>query len=274
VISTSEREALHVIDALCNHETDLDIREHYTDTHGYTEHVFALCALLGFRFAPRIANLMEQRLFHFGKANNYGPFNSLIKGTISTQPIRDNWDEILRVAASIKNGTVSASLIMRKLAAYPRQNSLAKALAEIGKIEKTLFVLEYISDLPLRRRVLRGLNKGESKNAVSRAVFFGRHGELREKAYADQTHRTSCLELLVSAIAAWNTVYVEQAVTAQKEAGEDIPDEYLPHIGNHGWEHINLLGRYNFDPREARSLDDLRPLRTAAELDEGDELDS
>lgn len=118
------------------------------------------------------------------------------------------------------------------------QNSPAKAPAEIGKIEKTLFVLDCLSDLPLRRRVLKGLNKGESKNAVSRAIFFGRHGELREKAYADQTHRTSCLELLVSAIAAWNTVYVERAVTALIEAGEDIPDEYLPHIGN-----INLQFR-------------------------------
>jgi len=274
VITTSEREALHVIDALCNHETDLDIQEHYTDTHGYTEHVFALCALLGFKFAPRIASLMEQRLFHFGKAGDYGPFNTLIKGTISTRPIVENWDEILRLAASIKNGTVSASLIMRKLAAYPRQNSLAKALAEIGKIEKTLFVLEYISDLPLRRRVLKGLNKGESKNAVSRGIFFGRQGELREKAYEDQTHRTSCLELLVSAIAAWNTVYVERAVTAFREAGEDLPDEYLPHIGNHGYEHINLLGHYSFDPREARPLDDLRPLRTAAEIDDGEELDA
>lgn len=63
----------------------------------------------------------------------------------------------------------------------------------------------------------------------------------------DQTHRTSCLELLVSAVAAWNTVYLEQAATAFNEAGEQIPDEFLPHIGNHGWEHINLLGHYNFD---------------------------
>lgn len=274
VITTSDREALHVIDALCNHETDLDIREHYTDTHGYTEHVFALCSLLGFKFAPRIANLMEQRLFHIGKAGDYGDFNSLIKGTISTRPIIENWDEILRLATSIKNGTVSASLIMRKLAAYPRQNSLAKALAELGKIEKTLFVLEYISDPPLRRRVLKGLNKGESKNAVSRGIFFGRQGELRERAFDDQTHRTSCLELLVSAIAAWNTVYVERAVAALKEAGEEIPDEYLPHIGNHGWEHISLLGHYSFDPREARSLSNPRSLRTPSEIAEDEELET
>jgi TnpA family transposase len=205
VISTSEREALHVIDALCNHETDLAIQEHYTDTHGYTEHVFALCSLLGFKFAPRIANLMEQRLFHIGTPDEYGAFNNLIKGGIATRAIEENWDEILRLAASIKSGTVSASLIMRKLAAYPRQNSLAKALAELGKIEKTLFVLEYLSNPPLRRRVLKGLK--------------------------------------------------------------------LAHIGNHGWEHINLLGHYHFDPREARTLDDLRPLRSPKDMAESEDQD-
>jgi TnpA family transposase len=270
VISTNDREALYVIDALCNHETDLNIQEHYTDTHGYTEHVFALCSLLGFRFAPRIASLMEQRLFSLGQPGDYGAFNSLIKGRISIRPILENWDEILRLAASIKNGTVSASLIMRKLAAYPRQNTLAKALAELGKIEKTLFVLEYISDPAMRRRVLRGLNKGESVNSVSRGIFFGRQGELRERAHEDQMHRTSCLKLLVAAIAAWNTVYLEGAIAAMQEAGEEIPEHYFPHIGNHGWEHINLLGRYNFDPREARSLTSLRPLRSHSEIEESE----
>ncbi len=61
VISTNDREALYVIDGLCNHETDLNIHEHYTDTHGYTTHVFSLCAALGFRFAPRIRDVLDQR---------------------------------------------------------------------------------------------------------------------------------------------------------------------------------------------------------------------
>jgi TnpA family transposase len=123
VIGTNDREALYVIDGLCNQETDLHIHEHYTDTAGYTTHVFGLCAALGFRFAPRIRDVLDQRLLTIGRPDqDYGPFNQLLTDRINTRLIEDNWDEVLRLAASIRHGTVSAALIMRKLAAYPRQN--------------------------------------------------------------------------------------------------------------------------------------------------------
>jgi TnpA family transposase len=64
-------------------------------------------------------------------------------------------------------------LILRKLGAYPRQNSLALALRELGRVERTLFTLEWLQNPELRRRVQVGLNKGEAKNALARAVFFG-----------------------------------------------------------------------------------------------------
>jgi TnpA family transposase len=107
-----------------------------------------------------------------------------------------------RVASSIRHGTVSASLLMRKLAAYPRQNRVARALTEMGKLERTAFLLEYFRDEALRRRVLIGLNKGEALHALARQLFFGRLGELRDRAFEDQMHRASCLHLLMAAIAA------------------------------------------------------------------------
>jgi TnpA family transposase len=91
----------------------------------------------------------------------------------------------LRLMASIKTGTVAAYLILKKLANYPRQNGLAKALRELGKIERSLFVLDWYQDLGLRRRVNAGLNKGEARNAPARAVFFNRLGELRDRSYED-----------------------------------------------------------------------------------------
>ncbi|AHI18679.1 Mobile element protein [Corynebacterium casei] len=100
----------------------------------------------------------------------------LIGGTINTKTITAHWDEILRLAASIKTGTVTASLMMRKLGAYPRQNGLATALRELGKLERTLFLLDWIQDPDLRRTVTAGLNKGEARNALARAVFFNRLG--------------------------------------------------------------------------------------------------
>jgi TnpA family transposase len=97
-------------------------------------------------------------------------------GTISLKSIRTHWNEILRLATSIKQGTVTASLMLRKLGSYPRQNGLAVALRELGRIERTLFILSWLQSVDLRRRVHVGLNKGEARNALARAVFSAASG--------------------------------------------------------------------------------------------------
>jgi TnpA family transposase len=270
VISTNDREALYVIDGLCNHETDLHIHEHFTDTHGYTTHVFGLCAALGFRFAPRIRDVFDQRLFTIGRPEqDYGPFTQLLTDRINTRVITENWDEVLRVAASIRHGAVSAALIMRKLAAYPRQNQIARALNEIGQLEKTIFILELLLDPQLRRRQERGLNDGEAVNSASRALFVGQRGEFRDRAYQDQVHRASCLHLLVAAIGAWTTPYLGDAIATYRAEGQDIPDKLLAHLSPIAWEPVNLLGQFTFDPANARPLDSRRPLRSGT--DDADE---
>ena len=144
VINATVRDATYVLDGLLYHESDLRIEEHYTDTAGFTDHVFALMHLLGFRFAPRIRDLTDRRLYVPKVHKNYAALAGLIGGTVSQKLIRDHWEEILRLAASIKQGTVSASLMLRKLGAYPRQNGLAVALRELGRIERTLFTLEWL----------------------------------------------------------------------------------------------------------------------------------
>ena len=191
--------------------------QNYTDTAGFTDHVFALCHLLGFRFAPRIRHVGETRLFSVEKSSRCPTLEKLIGGSISTKQITAHWDEALRLAASIQQGTVTASLMLRKLGAYPRQNALALALREIGKLERTLFLLEYIQNIELRKRIHAGLNKGEARNALARAVFFNRLGELRDRTYENQQHRASGLNLVVAAIALWNTVYLERAISALQE---------------------------------------------------------
>jgi len=164
------------------HETDLEITEHYTDTSGFTEHVFALKHLLGFAFAPRIRDLHDKRLFIHGKAELSPGLLSVISSTsLNLKDIETHWHEILRLASSIKKGTVTASLMMKKLASYPKQNGLAKALREIGRIERSLFMLDWFRDPSLRRSVQAGLNKGEARNALARAVFKHRLGEIRDR---------------------------------------------------------------------------------------------
>ena len=251
VINTNARDAVHVIDGLLHHETDLTIEEHYTDTAGYTDQVFGLTHLLGFRFAPRLRDLSDSKLFSFGKAANFPKLEKLLRGQINTKVIRENYDDVLRLAYSIREGTVSASLIMGKLGSYARQNRLATALREMGRIEKTIFILDYISSEALRRKIHRGLNKGEAMNALARVIFFGKRGELRERALQNQLQRASALNILINAISVWNTVYLSKAVEFRKEKGR-FQEELLHHISPLGWEHINFLGEYTFNCKSTK----------------------
>lgn len=151
---------------------------------------------------------------------------------------------------------------MRKLSAYPRQNSLAVALRELGRIERTLFELEWLRDPGLRRRVNTGLNKGEARNALARAVFFHRLGEIRDRSYENQRYRASGLNLVVAAITLWNTTYLAKAIEALRQH-EMVDEALLPHISPLGWEHINLTGDYVWHENRRVSRGGFRPLRAS-----------
>jgi TnpA family transposase len=265
VIHATVRDATYVLDGLLYHEADLKIEEHYTDTAGFTDHVFALMHLLGFRFAPRIRDLADRRLYVDGAAKRYPTLAPLVGGTINLKHIRAHWDEVLRLATSIRQGTVTASLMLRKLGAYPRQNGLAVALRELGRIERTLFTLEWLQNTELRRRVHVGLNKGEARNALARAVFFNRLGELRDRSFENQKHRASGLNLVVAAIVLWNTVYLERAVQALTTHGYAVDESLLQHLSPLGWDHINLTGDYTWKPHRSIEKGQFRPLRPTAE---------
>ena len=265
VIAATANEAPHVLDGLLYHQSSLVINEHYTDTGGFSDHVFAMCRLLGFRFAPRIRDLKEKRLYLLPGMTVPPELASLVAGTINVRVISDHWFELLRLAMSIKTGTVTASVILRKLAAYPRQNGLALALRELGKLERTLFTLQWLQDPELRRRSHVGLNKGEQQNALRRAVFFNRLGEIRDRSYENQRHRASGLNLLVAAIILWNTTYLQRAVDHLRNQGHDPAPGDLAHLSPLGWEHINLTGDYHWETSPTLGPDQFRPLRTRAQ---------
>jgi TnpA family transposase len=231
------------------------------ESPGFTDHVFALCHLLGFRFAPRIRDLADKRFYVPCRSNLYPELSLLIGGTINLKQISSRWEEVLRLTSSIRQGTVTASLILRKLGSYPRQNGLALALRELGRIERTLFVLEWLQNPKLRRRVNAGLNKGEAKNALARAVFFNRLGELRDRSFENQRYRASGLNLAVAAIVAWNTVYLQRAVASLSAPGKEIGTDLLAHLSPLGWEHINLTGDYVWHSNKRFSQGRFRPLR-------------
>ena len=259
VINTNARDAVHVIDGLLYHETELCIDEHYTDTAGYTDQIFALSHLLGYRFAPRIRDIDDAKLYALTKITEYENVANILQGKINTNIIRDNYEDVLRLACSIRDGKVSGSLMMSKLGSYARQNSLATALREMGRIEKTIFILDYISNETLRRRIQRGLNKGEAMNALAKNIFFGKRGVFMEREMQDQLQRASALNILINAICVWNTVYLQKAIDYLKSKN-NLDENLLKHISPLGWEHINFLGEYSFNMKNIPKNDELRPL--------------
>jgi TnpA family transposase len=264
-ISPTESEAVYVLDGLFDHDTILEIEELFTDTGGASDHVFALFCLIGKRFAPRLRNIKDRKFHTFEKADAYPTLANHIGAPINTTLIMEHWDELLRLAASITTRTVAPSAILKRLSASSKSSELARALRELGRIERTLFMIEWYSSPALRRRCQAGLNKGEAAHKLKRAVFFHERGEIRDRSFDSQAFRASGLNLVVSAIVHWNTVYLSRATTHLRQQGRNIPDELLKHVSPLSWEHINLTGIYSWDT-EQQMPEGFRPLRLPGRL--------
>jgi len=262
-ISSTVRDATYVLDGLLDHQTDIEIEEHYTDTSGYTEHIFALCHLLGFRFAPRIRDLSDHRMFSIEKPGNYDALKPLIGGRVQLKTIRQNWDDVARLIASLRQGTVSPSLLVSKLAGHPRQNHLFVALREIGRIERSVFTLAWLQDPDLRRRVTVGLNKGEAHHTLKRAIRFYRRGSVSDRTQLDQDLNAMALNLVVAAIILWNTAYLDQALQVLAREQVTVPEEFIRHISPLGWEHITITGTFQWKGSHA-AWGRFRPLQRDA----------
>jgi TnpA family transposase len=150
--------------------------------------------------------------------------------------------------------------MLRKLGAYPRQNGLARALRELGRLQRTRFILDWLQNPALRRRTTAWLNKGEARNALARAVFFNRLGEIRDRSFEHQRYRASGLNLITAAIVLWNTVYLDRAIQALTTQGHPPDPGLLQHLSPLGWEHINLTGTYTWrNPIKPGHYRTLRP---------------
>jgi len=262
-MGATEDEAVYVLDGLYGHESRIDTDEHYVDTGGVNDLIFALFALVGKRIAPRLRDIKERRLHCFDGPDTHPAIKHHIGERIDADAIREGWDEMLRAGVSIKDRIVVPSTLLKKLSALPKGHTLSRALREIGRIERTLFMIEWYSSPQLRDRCRAGLNKGEAGNKLTRAVFFHERGEIRDGSFESQAFRASGLNLVVSAIILWNTVYLSQVVEKLRGEGHDLPDDIIRHISPQIWEHINLTGIYDWN-EESRPEGTFRPLRGAA----------
>lgn len=239
------RDSTYVLDGLLSHKSDLSIQKHSTDTLGFTDHLFGLTHLLGFSFQPRIKDVKTTKLFAPKKGMKFKSIESQVSATpINSDIIRENWGEILRIAYSVKEGTVKASSILQKLGGFPRANRIANALSEIGRIERTLFLVQWYLDADMRRETTAILNKGEARNSLARAVHFHRHGEIRDVTPEQQLHRATGLTLVTSAIIYWNTVQLERVIKQMRREGSTVDSGHIKYLSPLGWDHINLTGDY------------------------------
>lgn len=246
VISCAPREALYVLDGLLENPTTLEPREHYTDTHGFTEHLFGLCRLLGIRFMPRLKDLKDQRLYRFDRHYRFGDVDELFHGAVSVGLLREQWEPLLRVAAALKSRVTPAHVILERLTSATRSDRLSKALKALGRLEKTVYLLRYLQDGELRDRVYLQFNRGEARHALARRLFFSDQGEFRTGDYEEIMNRATCLSLLSNAVLVWNTVKMAEVVTSLRLQGQVVRDEDLARISPLASRHVIPNGRYDF----------------------------
>jgi TnpA family transposase len=260
VVPGTLRDSLVVLVGLLEQETSLSPKEIMTDTAGYSDVVFGLFWLLGYQFSPRLADVGEARFWRLDQTANYGVLDGIARQKVNISLIENHWDDMLRVAGSLKLGMVSATDIMRTLSPGDKPSVLGRAIGELGRIAKTLYLLNYVDDEAYRRRILTQLNRGEGRHALARVTFHGPKGELRQRYREGQEDQLSALGLVVNASILWNTYYMDAALTSLRQE-QSVSQEDLARLSPLGHAHINMLGRYQFSLPLSVIEGKMRPLR-------------
>jgi len=261
VISVTEREGLHTLDAIVLADDAPEI--HTADTHGATELVFAGFDLLGRRFIPRLSDIAEVPLYGLGPGQPQLAADMLLARKVRDEVIVGQWEELLRLAGSIKRGWIVPSILLTRMHADPRPDRLAKALREYGRLVRTNFILDWVGDPALRGRGLGQLNKGESANALHRYVGFGNRGRVYARDPEQLQRHMDCRRLISNVIVYWNTRYIAHALETLERQGHTLRDDDIRHIHPVHFEHINPFGHYRFDTQRGPAKGRLRPLRPA-----------
>lgn len=266
VIPGTLRDSIFVLEGLLEQQTGLNPTEIMTDTSGTSNMVFGLFWLLGYQFSPRLADAGEAIFWRVDKDADYGPLNDLARGRVNVSKIEQHWDDMLRIAGSLKLGTVQASELIRSLLKSERPSSLAQAIIEVGRINKTLYLLNYIDDEHYRRRILTQLNRGEGRHAVARAICHGQRGEIRKRYREGQEDQLGALGLVTNALVLWNTIYIQAALDHLRQRSVVINDKDEARLSPLVYGHVNMLGHYAFTLSDAIINGKLRPLNQPVEM--------
>ena len=255
------KDSMSILAIVLEQQTEIQPTEIMTDTGAYSDVVFGLFRLLGYRFSPRLADIGSQRLWRIDMNADYGELNVISSNKIRLNRVELHWEDILRLIGSLRLGKLSAIDAMKTLQTGSKPTSLSRAIAEIGRIDKTIHLLTYIDDEEKRRRIFKQLNRVESRHSLARAVFHGQRGELRQQYREGQEDQLGALGLMLNIIVYWNTLYIEEAVRQLRVEGFEVDDADLSRIFPFIFRHINMNGKYTFSMPEEVKEGKLRPLR-------------
>jgi TnpA family transposase len=262
------RDSLYTLDLLLNLDGGPRPRVVVSDTASYSDLVFGLFRILGYQFAPRIADLADTRLWRLdapgypGHRADYGPLNGVARSRIHPRRIAQNWPDMLRVVGSLVTGAVRAYDLLRMLSRDGRPAALGQAFTDYGRLAKTQHLLAVLdADDTFRRQLTARLNLHEGRHRLARRLCHGQKGELRQRYREGQEDQLGALGLVLNAIVLWNTRYLDAALLRLRAEGYPVRDEDVEWLSPRGCEHINLLGRYHSALAERVARGRLRPLR-------------
>jgi TnpA family transposase len=241
-----------MIQGLLRHNTEMTVEKNYVDSHGQSEIAFAFCSLLGFQLLPRLKGLHRQKLARpeSGKSEKYPNLQPVLAKPIDWDLIRQQYDEMVKYATALRLGTTDAETILRRFTRNNIQHPTYKALAELGRARKTIFLCRYLRSEALRREIQQGLSVMENWNSANSFILYGKGSEFASNSREDQERTMLCLHLLQNSMAYINTLMLQQVLAEpawrNRLQAEDLraltPLFYL-HVHPYGWFDLDLNKR-------------------------------
>jgi TnpA family transposase len=246
--SPSSSEVASMIEGVLRHCTELEVERQYVDSHGQSVVAFAFARLLGFQLLPRLKAIHAQRLYRpeTGQADAYPHLRPVLSRSIDWELIRRQYDEMVKYATALRLGTAEAEAILRRFTRENVQHPTYKALTELGKAVKTVFLARYLSDVQLRREINDGLNVVEQWNSANDFIFFARRGEVSSNRHEDQELSMLSLHLLQNCMVYVNTLMVQQILAKPAWRGR-LTARDLHALTPLFWGRVNPYGRFELD---------------------------
>src|SRR5712691_7972210 len=246
--SPSSSEVASMIEGVLHHCTEREVDRQYVDSHGQSTVGFACCRLLGFQLLPRLKAIGSQKLYRpdTGQPDAYPHLQPVLTTPIDWELIRQQYDQMVKYATALRLGTAETEAILRRFTRNNIQHPIYKALAELGRAVKTIFLARYLHSLALRHEIHEGLNTIERWNGANDFIYFARHGEMTSNRREDHEISMLSLHLLQNCMVYVNTLMLQE-VLAQPHWQGRLTEADLRALTPLIWEHVNPYGRFELD---------------------------